>query len=1614
MNSFTASINRWADAWAGPMWQAAWQAAVVGLCVLAVAWAAKRWSSPLKYGLLLVALVKFATPPMLWLPTGLLNPLDERVRASLAEARSNGGPSERGLRAAAIAEPVLRDGPDVFIDNDPNLNSATSAAAPGDLKAVPMPRIAEWASAEVDGERAGEGDDAQAMPAQVVNEAQTPMDSSSRGPRRLVTYVFLLWAAGAMVAAVWICAQSVRIRRLARASRDVLDEGVLGRYRELARRIGMRSVPRLCESAEIGVPLCCGILWPAIILPRDLCRRLTPLQLDEVLAHELAHHQRRDLWISGVQGLLFIVWWFHPVFWLVGRAIRRVREECCDDLVLASGCASRETYCETLLAVARLQAGGYAPHFAMAMSASGRRLASRLARVMDATMVRRSAISAFGLLFVAAAAAMLLPGVRGHQPDSPTDQRRETATPEDAQPPSEEVVDENDPNVQIISGTVADEEGNPISGAEILITVSDTFDTKPDEYVLVIAQGNTDEQGSFRVEVDRKRLENPFDHGFAVWVYGRGYAAYAISINRVQPYRPLTVVLKPEAASFTILGSDGQPLKDAAVYPRSLHWGTTYEEVPSELYETLRRKTDGSGGVTLPIAMGEDVTSLAIEAPGIAPQRVAFLGRGSEVPQVQTLALKPVGDIAIELRADDQQAVANVDVLVSTIPVGSASTLRQPYKQGTTLVVRTDEQGRVNVPAIAAGKLRLVVDENEALDYLATPPEDVLVAPGRTTEVTVPLQKAVRITGRVLERGTDKPIGGVLVAVNRSGTQHYNRTNEQGEYRLLQFPGAAWIDFYPLASHVLPPQLQPAEVPRADAHRLPDFLLKRGYTLKGKALNNDGKPVERVMVRAFWRSEFDEETTWVTHSPDVQSWGYSDENGNFSIDRVPTDVAVQLAAAIDYVDVAAPISIRGQRAEPLVIRVREPDLVTLTGAVVDGQGQPVPNIEFRILKQSIASPNGMWLGPTDEGTVDTAGKIQSTKKLPRGGKYQLQIVLEDAVVAESNWLEPAKANTTAFDPIVYRGPPVASNEVAQLEVKPPLNRVLLAGVAVDSAGEPVAGADVIVWSMADRVRTKSAADGSFSIPGIPEEGAFLFVDAEGYRFHGQWAEPAADPIRAVLKRTTEPAEPMAALDEPPVGAELHAKAWELFEPIAVEVLVRTQREGQPTSYNVSEYLERDVLQLLSRYNAEWALQYVNEHKAGDEWVTNTVKTQVAEHLAATDMQRALDVVEGINSPERRVIALVELANKLPGAQDQARKRLLERAEQAAASTDAGPLRAQSLAVLAGAYRQGGQSAKARELLDMAQGQFPDAVGEGYAKYIFSLVAYERAVLDGIDSTALLEPIADEFERNRYLGNVAHALAATNPAAAEAILQRTPGRQERIVRVCHAMAAVDLPRARRIAESIADPVERAYAIGLIAAGITEKDRDQAAELVAEAYGLLAETVEAGTRTSNSIYGPVDTAAAMLPFVEAIDPTLVREYFWRTLSLRKNATFGSTSMALGPYGDGDSMRLSDPVLAACLARYDLDVARRVLRPPGDESLDAGVTDYPYYYFFTSAILDPEGTLAFVASLPSDSRGQMIAQHQAWRELFASFAHRGLDRWDYLVDRQMHRWVPGKEDL
>src|SRR5262245_13380715 len=61
-----------AELWTAHMGQALWQSTLITLLVLCAVRLGRRWPAPLRYGLLLVALLKFAVPPMVTSPVALL------------------------------------------------------------------------------------------------------------------------------------------------------------------------------------------------------------------------------------------------------------------------------------------------------------------------------------------------------------------------------------------------------------------------------------------------------------------------------------------------------------------------------------------------------------------------------------------------------------------------------------------------------------------------------------------------------------------------------------------------------------------------------------------------------------------------------------------------------------------------------------------------------------------------------------------------------------------------------------------------------------------------------------------------------------------------------------------------------------------------------------------------------------------------------------------------------------------------------------------------------------------------------------------------------------------------------------------------------------------------------------------------------------------------------------------------------------------------------------------------------------------------------------------------------------------------------------------------------
>jgi beta-lactamase regulating signal transducer with metallopeptidase domain len=126
------------------------------------------------------------------------------------------------------------------------------------------------------------------------------------------------------------------LKRSLRGRAPVTDARILRRFARLRGRMKLGLV-RLTESDALRSPLVIGAR--EVCVPRGLFSELALSEIDAVLAHELAHIERKDgVWfplVTAVQSAL----WLQPLNHLVASYFRRGAELACDDrAVELTGC----------------------------------------------------------------------------------------------------------------------------------------------------------------------------------------------------------------------------------------------------------------------------------------------------------------------------------------------------------------------------------------------------------------------------------------------------------------------------------------------------------------------------------------------------------------------------------------------------------------------------------------------------------------------------------------------------------------------------------------------------------------------------------------------------------------------------------------------------------------------------------------------------------------------------------------------------------------------------------------------------------------------------------------------------------------------------------------------------------------------------------------------------------------------------------------------------------------------------------------------------------------------------------------------------------------------------
>jgi beta-lactamase regulating signal transducer with metallopeptidase domain/protocatechuate 3,4-dioxygenase beta subunit len=483
-----------------------------------------------------------------------------------------------------------------------------------------------------------------------IEAVPTVSRENDRGPSiSPAAWAMLAWTSvvtallGAFTVMQW------RLSRELRGARPIDPDRLPLSAEALRAKIGLRRTVRIVQSERRASPAVWGVVRPVVILPTELCRSLSPKQLEWVLLHELAHVRRGDVLAACLQQLITTVYCFNPAVWIAGRMLHLLREYACDDIALAASSATRRQSGEAFLHVAE-RASAYCDPLARALGVCNTKntLRKRLVRLLDThrPLNTRLSLGAFALLFVLA--VVLLPSFRANETSaggaaSPSASQETTnVASTDATAESKDAGDHQaaKPTSRSLLLTVLDDQDHPISGAKVTVRIRQVT-----RGPWKVTRHKCDESGRLQVDVPE---ETP--HYYAIRVELPGYAPFWAEWEPRDGPDPIpqsyTARLDPgRLIGGIVQNEDGDPIPGVEVSPRfNLKMR---EERTYPLGASTDITTDAQGRWTYP-SLPTDIRQLSISlkhadylvtratepiskfalSPGEAPTGVLVMKRG--------------------------------------------------------------------------------------------------------------------------------------------------------------------------------------------------------------------------------------------------------------------------------------------------------------------------------------------------------------------------------------------------------------------------------------------------------------------------------------------------------------------------------------------------------------------------------------------------------------------------------------------------------------------------------------------------------------------------------------------------------------------------------------------------------------------------------------------------------------------------------------------------------------------------------------------------------------------------------------------------------------------------
>lgn len=322
------------------------QISIVVLIVWVTTQTITRRQTHLSYTLWLVVLLKCVTPPIWSSPVGAFSwTLAEKV--DVADARGQHSNSELAdlLNSTDAQDSRLHELITVHHVRLPAEQADADVAFEvlGPKNSLGAEDRSEHGSPLLDAKsaRPREGNDAPIAPKAIGYHAD-------------LKWWAVAWGTVGMAIFAWTIGRAIHCWRKLRSA-TIKDAELQTRVAHLCQRLGFRRAVRLVVTTQPVGPAVFGLFRPTVVVPQFITNRKGAEQMEPILAHELIHIRRGDLWVGLLRHTVRSLWWFHPLVWKASSATRRGAECCCDEEVIATLGISPGDYARELLSVLEMK-----------------------------------------------------------------------------------------------------------------------------------------------------------------------------------------------------------------------------------------------------------------------------------------------------------------------------------------------------------------------------------------------------------------------------------------------------------------------------------------------------------------------------------------------------------------------------------------------------------------------------------------------------------------------------------------------------------------------------------------------------------------------------------------------------------------------------------------------------------------------------------------------------------------------------------------------------------------------------------------------------------------------------------------------------------------------------------------------------------------------------------------------------------------------------------------------------------------------------------------------------------------------------------------------------------